>query len=156
MSVLRDRQKLVSIVQDTRDALMVGRATDGKLVRRPLSPHLQVYRLQITSVLSITHRITGVALSVGALLFAWWLVAVAASDGAYATVSAVLRNPIGLLLLFGWTLALWYHFCNGIRHLAWDAGYGFDLPTTHRSGVAVLVAAGVLTILTWIAVFMVL
>lgn len=143
-------------MQDTRDALMVGRTTDGKLVRRPLSPHLQVYRPQITSVLSITHRITGVALSAGTLVLAWWLVAAAASDEAYATISGVLRSPIGLLFLFGWTAALWYHFCNGIRHLAWDAGYGFDLPTTQRSGIAVLVATAVLTVLTWIAVFMVL
>lgn len=143
-------------MQDTRDALMIGRTTDGRLVRRPLSPHLQVYRPQITSVLSITHRATGVALSAGTLLLVWWLVAAAASDAEYATISSVLRSPIGLLLLFGWTASLWYHFCNGIRHLAWDAGYGFDLATTERSGIAVLVATAVLTVLTWIAVFMVL
>ncbi len=143
-------------VQDTRDALMIGRTTDGRLVRRPLSPHLQVYRPQITSMLSITHRATGVALSAGTLLLAWWLVATAASDAAYDTISTVLRSPFGLLLLFGWTASLWYHFCNGIRHLAWDAGYGFDLATTQRSGIAVLAATGVLTVLTWIAVFMVL
>jgi len=135
---------------------MVGRSSAGTLVRRPLSPHLQVYRPQITSMLSITHRATGVALSVGSLVLTWWLVAAASSDAAYGTVSAVIRNPFGLLLLFGWTAALWYHFCNGIRHLAWDAGYGFDLPSTHRSGWAVLIAAAALTLFTWVAVFAVL
>lgn len=138
---------------DTRDSLMIGRATDGRLVRRPLSPHLQVYRPQITSILSILHRATGVALAAGTLLLAWWLVAAASSDGAYAAVSATLRHPIGLLVLFGWTASLWYHFCNGIRHLAWDAGHGFDLPTTHRSGWAVLAASATLTLLTWVGIF---
>ncbi len=143
-------------MQDTRDALIIGRATDGRLVRRPLSPHLQVYRLQITSTLSILHRATGVALSAGTLLLAWWLAAAASSDAAYATVSAVMRSWIGLLVLFGWTASLWYHFCNGIRHLAWDAGYGYDLPTTHRSGWLVVGATVGLTVLTWVFVFMVL
>jgi succinate dehydrogenase / fumarate reductase cytochrome b subunit len=143
-------------MQDTRDALMIGRASDGRLVRRPLSPHLQVYRPQITTILSISHRVTGVALSAGAVVLVWWLVAAATSDGAYATVSAVLRNPLGLIVLAGWTACLWYHFCNGIRHLAWDAGYGFDLPAVHRSGVAVLAASLVLTVLTWIAIAVVL
>ena len=143
-------------MQDTRDALMIGRTTDGRLVRRPLSPHLQVYRPQITSTLSILNRATGVALSAGTLLLAWWLVAAASSDAAYATVSAVMRSWLGLLVLFGWTAALWYHFSNGLRHLAWDAGYGYDLPTTHRTGWLVLAATGGLTVLTWIIVFAVL
>jgi succinate dehydrogenase / fumarate reductase cytochrome b subunit len=143
-------------MQDTRDALMIGRTTDGRLVRRPLSPHLQVYRPQVTTTLSILHRATGVALAGGTLLLAWWLVAAASSDAAYATVSAVLRSWFGLLVLFGWTASLWYHFCNGLRHLGWDAGFGFDLPTTHRTGRLVLAATAGLTVLTWIFVFVVL
>ncbi len=87
---------------DIRDALMVGRTSDGKLSHRPLSPHLQVYRPQITSTLSILHRATGVALSVGTLLLVWWLVAAARGEDAYATVSGFLRSAIGILLLFGW------------------------------------------------------
>ena len=138
-------------MKDIRDALMVGRTTDGRQVRRPLSPHLQVYRPQITSVLSILHRAAGIALAVGTLLLVWWLAAAARGDAAYATVSGFLRSPVGLLLLFGWTAALWYHFCNGLRHLAWDAGRGFTLPEAHRSGWAVVIAAAALTVLTWIA-----
>jgi succinate dehydrogenase / fumarate reductase cytochrome b subunit len=137
---------------DTRDTLLIGRTTDGRTVRRPLSPHLQVYRPQITSILSILHRITGVALCVGTVLLTWWLVAAASSDRAYAAVSAALRFPLGILVLFGFTAALWYHFCNGIRHLAWDAGYGYELPATHRSGWAMLAATAVLSLLTWIAI----
>jgi succinate dehydrogenase / fumarate reductase cytochrome b subunit len=136
---------------DVRDALMIGKTSDGRTVRRPLSPHLQVYKPQITSVLSIAHRATGVAASVGLLLLVWWLVAAASSDRAYASVSWFMRSPIGVLMLFGWTATLWYHFCNGIRHLAWDAGFGFDLPEVHLTGRAVLIATAVLTVLTWIA-----
>jgi succinate dehydrogenase / fumarate reductase cytochrome b subunit len=135
---------------DARDALMVGRASDGTLVRRPLSPHLQIYKPQITSGLSILHRITGIALSVGTLLLVWWLAAAATSDAAYATVSAVIRSPIGLLAMFGWTAAMWYHFFAGIRHLAWDLGRGYDLPTVHRTGLAVLIATAVCTVLSWV------
>jgi succinate dehydrogenase / fumarate reductase cytochrome b subunit len=137
-------------MKDVRDALMVGRSSDGRLVRRPLSPHLQIYRPQITSVLSILHRATGVGLAAGTVLLTWWLVAAATSDGAYAAVSGFLRSWLGLLLLFGWTAALWYHFSNGIRHLAWDAGRGYALPQVHASGRAVLIATVVLTVLTWI------
>ena len=143
-------------MQDARDALMVGRTTDGKLVRRPLSPHLQVYKPQITSVLSIMNRATGIALSVGTLLMVWWLVAAASSDKAYATVSAVMRSPLGLLVLFGWTVSLWYHFFAGIRHLAWDSGFGYDLTTTHRSGWAAVAATAAFSVLTFVAVLVVL
>jgi len=118
---------------------------------RPLSPHLQVYRWQLTSVLSILHRATGVALAAGAVLLVWWLVAAAAGPGAYGAVEAFLRSWIGLLLLFGWTLSLFYHLCNGIRHLAWDIGWGFNLEATYRSGWAVLSAAALLTLLAWVA-----
>lgn len=135
---------------NSRDALMLGRASDGRLVRRPLSPHLQVYRPQITTVLSILHRATGIVLSAGTLLLVWWLVAAARGEAAYATVSGFLRSPVGLLLLFGWTATLWYHFCSGLRHLAWDAGWGYTLPVVHRSGWTVVIAAAVLTVLTWI------
>ena len=139
-------------MEDARDALMVARTTDGRLVRRPLSPHLQVYKPQITSVLSIMNRATGIALSAGMLLF----VAAASSDHAYATVSAVMRSWIGLLVLFGWVVSLWYHFFAGVRHLAWDSGYGFDLRTTHRSGWAAVAATGAFSLLTLIAMIMVL
>ena len=137
-------------MRDDHDAQMVGRTSDGALVRRPLSPHLQVYRPQITSVLSILHRATGVALGIGTLLLVWWLVAAASGDAAYAVVSGFLRSPVGLLVLFGWTASLWYHFCAGLRHLSWDAGWGFALPQVHRTGRVTLIAAAVLTLLTWV------
>jgi len=142
-----------SYMADVRDALMVGKTSDGRLVRRPLSPHLQVYKPQITSTLSILHRITGVALSVGTLLLVWWLVAAATSDAAYASATWFIGSWIGKLMLFGWTAALWYHFCAGIRHLAWDFGYGFELPTAHLTGKLVVAATAVLTVLTWIVIF---
>jgi succinate dehydrogenase / fumarate reductase cytochrome b subunit len=137
-------------MSDIRDALMVARDSEGRLVRRPLSPHLQVYRLQITSVLSIFHRITGLALSFGTLLLVWWLVAAATSPAAYERVQNFIGSPIGWLLLFGWTLALFYHLFAGIRHLVWDAGYGFEKHEYHRSGQAVVVAAVACTVLVWI------
>ena len=118
---------------------------------RPLSPHLQIYKPQLTSVLSISHRITGVGLSVGTLLLVAWIVAAAKGPDAFAIVSGFMRNPIGLLLLFGWSVALFYHLANGIRHLFWDAGYGFEIETAYRSGWIVVGATIGLTALTWIA-----
>jgi succinate dehydrogenase / fumarate reductase, cytochrome b subunit len=118
---------------------------------RPVSPHLQIYKPQLTSVLSITHRITGVALAVGTLLLVAWIAATAKGPGTFAMVSGFLRSPVGLVLLFGWSLALFYHLANGIRHLFWDAGYGFELDTAYRSGWIVVGATIVLTALAWIA-----
>lgn len=129
---------------------MIGRTSDGRAVRRPLSPHLQVYRPQITSVLSIFHRITGVALGVGTLLLTWWLLAAATSPGAFAEVQGFIGSPIGLLLLFGWTVALFFHFFSGIRHLTWDSGRGFEKPGYHASGIAVLIATAVASVLVWV------
>jgi succinate dehydrogenase / fumarate reductase cytochrome b subunit len=110
---------------DVRDALLVAKASDGTLIRRPLSPHAGIYRWPITMVASILNRITGCAISAGTLLLVWWLVAAASGPQAFALVQEFLISPLGLLLLFGWTLALFYHFWSGLRHLAWDAGYGF-------------------------------
>ncbi len=118
---------------------------------RPLSPHLQVYRPQLTSVLSITHRMTGVALTVGTLLLVYWLVAIASGEAAYDTAQGLIGSVLGRLLLFGWSVALFYHLCNGIRHLSWDAGFLLELPALYRSGWAMLVVALALTLISWIA-----
>jgi succinate dehydrogenase / fumarate reductase cytochrome b subunit len=142
-------------MKDARDALMVGRNTDGKLVRRPLSPHLQVYKPQMSSMSSIFHRITGCALGLGTLLLTLWLVCAAAGEGPFSVIQAILASWIGLLILMGFTAALFYHFCNGIRHLAWDAGKGYDLPTMHRSGQIMLAATAALTVIFWVIAFIV-
>ena len=120
---------------------------------RPLSPHLQVYRFQWTMLLSISHRITGVGLAVGTLLLVYWLAAAAAGPEAFATAQAIVGSLIGRLFLFGWTFALFYHLCNGIRHLVWDAGYGFELEDAYRSGLAVVGASAVLTLFSWVLGF---
>ena len=130
---------------------MVGRRTDGSPIRRPLSPHLQVYdMMQLTSALSISSRITGVAWGLGLVLLVWWLVAAASGPSAFAGAQWFLSSWLGLLGLFAMTGAAWYHTLNGVRHLAWDAGYGYDIPSTYRSGRIVLVGTAVMTVLTWV------
>jgi succinate dehydrogenase / fumarate reductase cytochrome b subunit len=117
---------------------------------RPLSPHLQVYRPQLTSVLSISHRVTGLVLSVGTLMLLWQLFAAASGPDAFNTFQAFAGSWLGILILLAWTFSLFYHLCNGIRHLVWDLGFGLDLKTAYQSGAVVVVAAVVLTIVTWI------
>jgi succinate dehydrogenase / fumarate reductase cytochrome b subunit len=117
---------------------------------RPLSPDLQIYRPQLTSVLSITHRLTGLALSIGSPLLVGWLLAAAAGPSAFAPLHGFLASWAGLVLLLGWTFSLFFHLCNGIRHLFWDAGYGFDLQTIYASGWTVVASSIALTIAAWI------
>jgi len=117
---------------------------------RPLSPHLQVYRPQWTSVLSITHRATGVALAVGLLLLAYWVISAAAGPAAYDTAQGFLGSFFGRLILFGFTFALFYHLGNGIRHLVWDSGKWLDLDMAYKSGIAVVAFAVLATLLSWI------
>ncbi len=117
---------------------------------RPLSPHLQVYRPQLTSLLSITHRATGVALSVGTVLLALWLMAAASGADSFAQAQGLAGSWLGKLALLGWTFALFFHLCNGIRHLLWDAGYGLDIETTYKSGYVVMASSAALTLLTWL------
>jgi len=137
-------------VRDVRDALMVARTTDGKLVSRPLSPHMQIYRWPLSMVLSISHRVSGVALSAGTVLLAWWLVAAAMSEAAFATVQSFIASPVGLVVLVGWTLALFFHLLSGIRHLVWDAGFAFDRPWYNLSGWVVVVATVAATAASWL------
>jgi succinate dehydrogenase / fumarate reductase, cytochrome b subunit len=118
---------------------------------RPLSPHLQVYRPQLTSVMSITHRVTGAALTAGILLLVYWLIAAASGPVSFARAQAFMGSWFGLLMLFAWSMALFYHLCNGIRHLMWDVGVGTDIPAVYASGYATLIATAVLTAITWIA-----
>lgn len=117
--------------------------------QRPLSPHLQIYRWQWTMALSILHRMAGVALGLGSLLLVYWLAAAARGPAAYAQAQGFIGSWFGMLLLLGFSVALFYHLANGIRHLFWDAGRGFELKTAYGSGIAVLAATAVLTILAW-------
>ena len=118
--------------------------------KRPLSPHLQVYRPQLTSVLSILHRLCGIALSIGTLLLVYWLASAAVGPEAFENAQSFVGSFLGQVMLFGWTLALFYHLCNGIRHLVWDVGVGFELDDVYRSGWTVVVATVLLSLLTWI------
>ena len=106
---------------------------------RPLSPHLSIYRFMYTMALSIAHRIAGVALSIGLVLFAYWLMAAASGEQAYASALGLLSTPIVKIMLAGWLLAFVYHLCNGIRHLTWDAGIGMEKHEARRSAVVTLV-----------------
>jgi succinate dehydrogenase / fumarate reductase, cytochrome b subunit len=120
-------------------------------VERPLSPHLQIYKPQLTSMLSIAHRAAGIVLALGTPFLVWWLIAAASSGDAFAVAQSFFGSWLGLLLLFIWSFAFFYHLANGIRHLMWDTGYGLDLHTTYVSGRIVVAASGVLTLIAWIA-----
>ncbi|MEK9672301.1 MAG: succinate dehydrogenase, cytochrome b556 subunit [Rhodospirillaceae bacterium] len=115
---------------------------------RPLSPHLQVYRPQITSVLSITHRATGVALAGGALVLTYWITSATYGAGAFDTAQGVVGSWFGKLVVIGLLFSLYYHLANGIRHLMWDAGRGFDLPTVRSTGWTVVIFSVVATAAT--------
>ena len=120
--------------------------------QRPLSPHLGVYKFMYTMSLSILHRITGLAATLGFLLFAWWLMALAGGPESYAQVMRFLDTPVAKLVLVGFTFSFVYHFCNGIRHLVWDTGHGLERAQARRSGALVIVLALLLTVLViWLA-----
>ncbi|MGH8495033.1 MAG: succinate dehydrogenase, cytochrome b556 subunit [Gammaproteobacteria bacterium] len=114
-----------------------------------MSPHLQVYKPQLTSVLSILHRGTGLVLSAASLLLAWWLIALAGGDQAYAGAMEWLGSGLARLVLVGVSFCFFYHLCNGIRHLVWDAGYGFEIRQTYASGWAVVAISILLTAGFW-------
>src|SRR5688500_18656248 len=125
--------------------------TPAPQVRRPLSPFMigPYYRPQLTSMLSILHRLTGVGLSLGTVLLVWWLAALAGGPWSYAGFARHVDAWYGQVLLLGWSWSLLYHLCNGIRHLFWDVGYGYSIPVAYRSGYAVVAASIVLTGVIW-------
>jgi succinate dehydrogenase / fumarate reductase cytochrome b subunit len=117
---------------------------------RPLSPHLTIYKLPLTAaIMSITHRITGVLIAVGLVVFVAWLWIAAYCPKSYAPFVEILTSWCGQTVLAGWTLAFFYHLLNGVRHLFWDMGEGLDLPAAHRSGLIVLVGSVLLTFFIW-------
>ncbi|MFA9419916.1 MAG: succinate dehydrogenase, cytochrome b556 subunit [Gammaproteobacteria bacterium] len=118
--------------------------------KQPLSPHLQIYRLPLTALLSIVHRVTGVVLGLGSLLLIWVLAMAANGPEAYESVYTHMASWYGQLFLFGLTFSLYLHFCNGIRHLFWDVGMGFELETVDLTAKLAIVVAIILTIATWL------
>jgi succinate dehydrogenase / fumarate reductase cytochrome b subunit len=119
-------------------------------IARPLSPHLTIYRPMLTMMMSIVHRITGMALYAGMLLVVWWLIAAAAGSNAFANVQWFMDTLIGRLILFGYSWALLHHMLGGIRHLIWDTGRGFGPNEREWLTLATLVGSIVLTILLWV------
>jgi succinate dehydrogenase / fumarate reductase cytochrome b subunit len=115
---------------------------------RPLSPHLSIYRPQMGSAMSIFHRFTGLGLALSGMLVVWWFMAAATGPRYFSVVDGLLTSWIGTLVMVVSLAALWYHFFNGLRHLVWDAGAGFAVDRLRTGGITVLVAAGVMTVLT--------
>ncbi|MCH8306897.1 MAG: succinate dehydrogenase, cytochrome b556 subunit [Proteobacteria bacterium] len=118
---------------------------------RPLSPHVSIYRWPITMTLSILHRVTGVALSVGLIVLTIWLVALSTGAAAYEQIIALMQSIVGRLLLAGFSFAFFFHLCNGVRHLFWDVGKGFEIRQANASAWSVVLATSVLTLGLWLA-----
>jgi succinate dehydrogenase / fumarate reductase cytochrome b subunit len=119
---------------------------------RPLSPHLTIYRPQMSSMTSIFVRLTGIGLTLGFVLIVWWLLAAATGPGYFAFVDGLLTSWLGILILVLSLWALWYHFLGGVRHLIWDLGYGFEIKTADMMGYIMIGGSFVLTLLTLVIV----
>jgi len=129
------------------------KSEEKKIVReRPLSPHLTIYKPQITSVLSIMHRVTGVFLFIGAFVLVWWLASVACSMPHYKFITSILTSPVGKLFLLGWSFSMFFHMANGVRHLFWDIGMGYNLSTVEVSGWVVVIFSVFSTVAIWLIV----
>jgi succinate dehydrogenase / fumarate reductase cytochrome b subunit len=126
-----------------------------KTADRPLSPHLQIYRWPLSMAMSITHRASGILLSVGSAALVFWLITAAIGPDAYAIAEGFFRSPVGIALLMLWSWAFFYHLCNGVRHLFWDGGKGFELPAAFKSGWAAILVSVAMTIVTWIFGFII-
>lgn len=125
----------------------------GPEARRPLSPHLQIYAPMLTMMMSIVHRITGIALYAGTILLAWYLIALAAGPSAFSVVSAVYGSYFGLFVLLLFTWSMFHHLLGGVRHLCWDMGYGMDYPAREYLARGTLVGGLLLTALVWGAAY---
>jgi succinate dehydrogenase / fumarate reductase cytochrome b subunit len=120
---------------------------------RPLSPHLQIYRWQIGNSLSILHRLTGVALALGLVALCWWFLALASGERSYAAAMRWFASPPGIAVMVGWTFAFVFHFLNGLRHLFWDLGWGFERTQRHASGWFAVFGAALLTVCAWMYIW---
>ncbi len=121
---------------------------------RPRAPHVQIYRWPVTMATSICHRVTGVALYAGTVFLAWWLIAAASTPAAYSLFKEIAGSGLGVVVLFGYTWALLYHLFNGIRHLVWDTGHGFENETAERTGILVFGLSVGVAFLIWLAAFL--
>ncbi len=120
---------------------------------RPLSPHLQIYRPQLTSILSILHRLSGIALTVGLFMLTWFFGALISGPEAFAVFTSFCASPLGMLMLMGWSFAVCFHMCTGIRHLCFDTGSFFDLSHAYAAGYIAIVSSFILTGMLWFYVF---
>ena len=120
---------------------------------RPLSPHLSIWRFQLPAVMSITHRITAVILTSGTVLLTAWLLALAFGENSFNLASMIITHPLGQFVMFGYSVVLFYHASNGVRHLFWDFGKGLDIPGVYTSGRIALAAMVFLTVGFWAFIF---
>ena len=120
---------------------------------RPTSPHLWIYRWQLGNTLSIVHRMTGALMSLGLIVLAYWWIALAGGPAAFSAAARILSSPLGLLVIFGLSFSFWFHLLNGVRHLFWDAGRGFEKPARYVSGWAAVAGALLLTAGLWVLVW---
>lgn len=122
--------------------------------QRPLSPHLQIYKPQLTSILSILHRATGVTLSMGSIILVSWIIALTLGEETYVIYTKIINHWFSHLVLMGFTFGVFYHLSNGIRHLFWDAGYGYGLREAYISGSLVIFSSLLLTGMTWLLIYL--
>ena len=122
--------------------------------QRPLSPHLQIYKPQLTSILSILHRVTGVTLSMGSIILVSWIIALTLGEETYVIYTKIINHWFSHLVLMGFTFGVFYHLSNGIRHLFWDAGYGYGLREAYISGSLVIFSSLLLTGMTWLLIYL--
>ena len=120
--------------------------------KNPLSPHLQIYRWQVSSLVSITHRISGIINLLALILIFFWLLVLSFGENNYELLLLTINSFIGKFILIGFTWSMCFHLLSGIRHLAWDLGYGFEVKTANISGVIVIISSLVLTIIFWLFV----
>lgn len=122
--------------------------------QRPLSPHLQIYKPQLTSILSILHRATGVTLSMGSVILVSWIIVLTLGEETYVIYTKIINHWFSHLVLMGFTFGIFYHLSNGIRHLFWDAGYGYGLREAYISGSLVIFSSLLLTGMTWLLIYL--
>lgn len=119
------------------------------MAEKPLSPHIQIYRWEITMLVSIFHRATGIAMAIGTAFVVWMLLALAMGEDAYQCFHDFITSPLGMLMLLGWTFAIFLHMANGIRHFVWDIGKGYSIPAARNGAIIVLLVAALMTAIVW-------